>query len=389
MTQGDNVARAITHGPQSHWFGYYDMPCWDSEGRYLLSLGVDFEDRPPAADDVATIGVTDVHTGEYSTLTQTRAFNWQQGAMMHWLPGSEDTIIYNDREGDRFVAVLLNVRTGDRCVLPRATSDVGLGGKLALCLNFARIAETRPGYGYAGLADPFADQAHPRADGVQVMDLASGARRLAVSMQDVYEYLGRPPGMNGAKMWFNHTLLNPSETRFAFLVRWRQEAETGWRTLMFTAAPDGTDLKLLLGDGMVSHYDWRNDREILAWTRIGDRGDAFYLIDEPTGEATVVGAGLLTQDGHCSYSHNGKWILTDTYPDRETFERRLLIYVPDDGRLVEVGRYASPPPYVGEIRCDLHPRWSRDDRQICFDSVHEGQRQVYVIDTPEMARPEA
>ena len=384
MRESGNPARAMAHGPQSHWFGYYDMPCWDRTGRFLLSLGADFEDRPPLADDVATIGLTDTETGEDRVLSQTRAFNWQQGAMLHWLPGSDDTIIFNDRVGGRFVSVLLDVSSGRRTILGPATSDVGLRGQAALCLNFARIAETRPGYGYAGLADPFANDPHPAADGVHAMDLGTGKYRLVVSMQDVYEYLGRPAEMDGARMWFKHTLLNPSETRFAFLVRWRPHGETGWRTLMFTAAPTGAGLKLLLGDGMVSHYDWRNDREVLAWTRIGDQGSAFYLIDEPTGEARIVGEGVLTQDGHCSYSHNAKWILTDTYPDPETFERKLLIYVPDDGRLVEVGRYASPPPYVGEIRCDLHPRWSWDDAQICFDSVHEGQRQVYVVDTPQI-----
>jgi len=135
---------------------------------------------------------------------------------------------------------------------------------------------------------------------------------------------------------------------------------------------------------MVSHFDWRNDAEILAWTRIGDEGDHFHLVDDVTGEHRIVGPELLTQDGHCSYSHNGKWILTDTYPDPDTYERTLKIYVPAEDREVIVGRYLSPPPFVGEIRCDLHPRWSRDDRQICFDSVHEGHRQVYIVDTPDL-----
>jgi len=35
---------------------------------------------------------------------------------------------------------------------------------------------------------------------------------------------------------------------------------------------------------------------------------------------------------------------------------------------------------TGEMRCDLHPRWSRQGTQVCFDSVHEGPRQMYVCD---------
>ena len=384
--QGTNAdARAVTRGPLYHWFGYYDMPCWDSSGRYLLSLEVPFQDRPPVADDVATVGMTDLVTDEYVRLTQTRAFNWQQGAMMHWLPSEPGRkIIFNDRAEGRFVSVMMDVFSGERRVLGPATSDVGQAGELALGLNFARIAETRPGYGYAGLSDPYADELYPAGDGVSVLDLATGREWLAVSMRDVYGLVGRPAEMASAKMWFNHTLLNPGETRFAFLVRWRATGESSWRTLMFTANPDGSRLRLLLGEGMVSHFDWRNDAEILAWTRSGDGGDHFYLVNDLTGEYRIVGPELLTQDGHCSYSHNGKWILTDTYPDLDTHRRTLKIYVPSEDREVIIGRYLSPPPFVGEIRCDLHPRWSRDDRQICFDSVHEGHRQVYIVDTPDL-----
>ena len=43
------------------------------------------------------------------------------------------------------------------------------------------------------------------------------------------------------------------------------------------------------------------------------------------------------------------------------------------------GHYATPK-LSKENRCDLHPRWSRDGRQVCIDSVHEHQRQMYVLD---------
>lgn len=386
MPPNDAPICAVTRGPRYHWFGYYDMPAWDVTGRYLLSLEVDFQTRPPTADDTAIIGMTDLVTGQWIPLTTTRAFNWQQGAMMHWLPwGAGREVIYNDRVDGRFVAMVMDVETRTCRVLGRATSDVGLRGGVALGLNFARIAVTRPGYGYAGLPDPYAAEHHPEGDGVHAIDLSTGRDRLIVSMRQVFELLGRPDDMAATPMWFNHTLLNPSETRLAFLVRWRPpDVAPRWKTLMFTVNPDGSDLRLLLGDGMVSHFDWRNDREILAWTRIGSGGDHFYLIDDRTGEYRVIGGELLTQDGHCSYSHNGRWIVTDTYPDPQTRLRTLKVYVVGEDREVVVGRFLSPPPFEGEIRCDLHPRWRRDDRQICIDSVHEGDRQVYVIDTPDI-----
>jgi Tol biopolymer transport system component len=36
--------------------------------------------------------------------------------------------------------------------------------------------------------------------------------------------------------------------------------------------------------------------------------------------------------------------------------------------------------YDGPARTDLHPRWSRDGKLITFDSIHEGERQIYLVD---------
>lgn len=34
----------------------------------------------------------------------------------------------------------------------------------------------------------------------------------------------------------------------------------------------------------------------------------------------------------------------------------------------------------GDMRCDLHPRWSRDGKYICVDCSMGGDRQMYLVD---------
>lgn len=68
--------------------------------------------------------------------------------------------------------------------------------------------------------------------------------------------------------------------------------------------------------------------------------------------------------------------------------RRLILYNVQERRRVDIGRFFAPKELDGEIRCDLHPRWSRDEKWVCIDSVHEGSRQVYVVDvSPIVGRP--
>ena len=47
-------------------------------------------------------------------LGTTRAWNWQQGCMLQWLPGSNSKVIWNDREGNRFVSRILDVHSRER-----------------------------------------------------------------------------------------------------------------------------------------------------------------------------------------------------------------------------------------------------------------------------------
>ncbi|MCA9248551.1 MAG: hypothetical protein KDA42_15605, partial [Planctomycetales bacterium] len=150
--------RQITHGPKHHWFGYYDKFQFDATGRYVLSNQVDFEHRSPGANDVIQVGMVDLAENDrWIELGEARAWNWQQGCMLQWLPGSNRRVIWNDREGDHFVSRILDVRTRALRTIEQPIYSVSPDGKFAVAPDFRRIADVRPGYGYAGLEDPHAD----------------------------------------------------------------------------------------------------------------------------------------------------------------------------------------------------------------------------------------
>lgn len=372
------TVRAITAGPRRHFFGYYEMRPWDRSGRYHLVLEVDFMDRRPTPQDEVTLGVVDLGDGDrFRPLARVKAWSWQQGCMQHWLAGTPDTVLFNDRRDGQFVCVAHEMGPGRQRIIGPAIAALTADGRLGATLNFARIAVTRPGYGYEGLADPFAAENESARDGLGILDLAAGRHAMALTFADVAERLGKAFEHAGKKMYFNHVLFNPSGTRLAVIVRWVL-GEESWATQMWTVGPRGEQPTLALAGPMVSHYAWKDDDTFVAWARV-DGADAMYEVDalNRAGPRAVF-TDTIRCDGHICYSPDRRWVVCDTYPDGQG-KRHLFLVNCTSGQRVELGAYFSMPVPFGDIRCDLHPSFSDDGRQLAFDSTHDGSRQRYVL----------
>ncbi|MFW5858011.1 MAG: hypothetical protein ACOCX4_09045 [Planctomycetota bacterium] len=384
MTVAHVPVRALTQGPKHHWFGYYDKLEFDPAGRRVLGMEVDFEGRSPRAEDRIRIGLVDLADGDrWVDLGGTRAWCWQQGCMLQWLPGSDRKVIYNDREADRFVSRILDVETGEVETVPHPVYALSPDGRTAVAPDFRRINDMRPGYGYAGLPDPHTDDPAPATSGIERIDLANGTAELVVPLSRMLEIPCPHADLSTAKHYFNHLLVSPDGTRFEFLHRWRYPTGGGFQTRMLTAAMDGSDLRVVDDYGGTSHFVWRDPETIIAYSHHPSHGNAFYLY--PDTDARVdpepVGLDVMPENGHCTYLADPDWILNDTYPQGQARLQELYLYHVPTGRRVEIGAFPSPPAYTGEWRCDLHPRSSPDGRTVVFDSTHEGAgRQLYLAE---------
>lgn len=375
--------RAITKGPKFHWFGYYDKLEFDPTGRYVLSNEVTFEGRSPRADDTIRVGMVDLKDNDrWIDLGETRAWNWQQGCMLQWVPGSKSEVLWNDRVDGAYVSHILDVKSGKKRTIPHAVYTLASSGKWGIACDFRRLNDVRPGYGYAGIADPNRDKLIPEDVGIWKVDLATGKRSLLISVADAAR-IPYPAGYSeNAKHWFNHLLIAPDDKRFIFLHRWRGKKEgTSFATRMFTADSDGKNLHILDPYGKTSHFVWRDKDSVIAWAWHPSKGDRFYLYRDRTEQVEVIGDGVMTVNGHCTYlpKRGNRWVLNDTYPDKE---RKQNVYVFDTktGERKPLGSLLSPKEYTGEWRCDTHPRSSPDGRSVVVDSPHAGGRQMYLFD---------
>ena len=372
--------RALTRGPRFHWFAYYDKLQFDPTGRYALCNEVDFEHRSPNADDAIRIGMVDTQDGDkWIELGESRAWNWQQGCMLQWLPGSASEVIWNDRQDNQFISHILDVKSGKRRTLPAPVYAISPDGRWAVTPDFRRLNDCRPGYGYAGIPDPAGNVQAPEDAGIWKVDLETGKPSLLISLADLAK-VEQPGGFpDGAKHWVNHLLVAPDGRRFVFLHRWRGQADRGFHTRMFTVGADAKNLYMLNASGKVSHFIWRDPSHILAYAGQGKKDWRFQVFEDQTVKVEEV-EGMLTRDGHCTYLPGKQWILCDTYPDKDRNQNPYLLHLITK-KGVPLGHFRSPPEYKGEWRCDLHPRFSPDGTKVTIDSPHGGNgRQLYMLD---------
>ena len=375
--------RAITKGPKFHWFGYYDKLEFDPTGRYVLGNEVDFEGRSPKAEDTIRVGMVDLQDNDrWIDLGESRAWNWQQGCMLQFVPGSKTDVIWNDRVDGEFVSHIVNVKTGRKRTISSPVYTLAASGRWGIVCDFRRLNDVRPGYGYAGVPDPNRGKLIPEDVGIWKVDLESGKRELLISVADAAA-IPYPGGYSeNAKHWFNHLLIAPDDRRFIFLHRWRGKKEgAGFSTRMFTANSSGKDLHVLDPYGKTSHFVWRDATSVLAWAWHPSKGDRFYLYQDRTAQVEVVGEGVMTVNGHCTYlpKRGNRWVLNDTYPDKE---RKQNVYVFDTktGERKPLGSLVAPKEYAGEWRADTHPRSSPDGQSVVVDSAHRGGRQMYLFE---------
>ena len=390
--------RAITRGPKQHWFAYYDKRQFDPTDRFVLANQVEFEGRSPTGVDSIAVGYVDTAEDDrWVEIGRSHAWGWQQGCMLQWVGDGGDKILWNDREGDSFVCRIYSKHDGSLRTIPRPIYTITSDGKFGLSVDFRRINNLRPGYGYGGLADPHVADRAPAESGIWRVDLETGESQMILSLAEVAT-IPWPDGDTHAEAWhyFNHLLINPSGTRFIVLHRFRPkfdpqtlEFEGGFVTRMFTANMDGSDRYVLDPSGYTSHFIWKNDQQATMWTRPEGQPNGFYQFTDRTREVEPVGHAKMPTNGHNTYlgSPGGKyreWILNDTYPDRATSRQAVYLYHVPSGRRIDLGHFPSPPAYRGEWRCDTHPRSNEDGTLVTIDSPHDGGRQVYLLDIREV-----
>jgi hypothetical protein len=128
---------------------------------------------------------------------------------------------------------------------------------------------------------------------------------------------------------------------------------------------------------MVSHCYWMTNTKIIGYLRY-DNQNAYFEIDTLTNEITLNQkmSELQIGDGHPNASQNQ--IVFDSYPNKSRMQK-LFLYDNAENKVDELMEVFNGLSYQNQSRCDLHPRFNKEEKILFFDTVFENGRKHFYI----------
>lgn len=365
----------LAPGDGHYFHGFCHLQPWDAVQKRFLCHRLPFADRLPGPADFCQLGFIDLKKGCFHAFAQTTAWNFQLGSMLQWL--DQDRVIYNTAADGKLLARVHDLRRQTEIDLPTTFFEVSPGGDEAAGFDMGRGEAVNPGYSYTGSAYPLFDRPAPVDEGLMIMDPSTGRGRMVISYAELATRFFAPQWRH-EPILLGRILYSPGGRRLAFSARYWETGTRRRRTVLFILDRK-TDIvrEIIPADWNPQHFAWRDDQSLLAWSQPPESPPGFYLVQALENiPPKPVARDILTCDGHVGWFNRGKSLITDTFrrPDGYQHLYRFDIGV-DSAR--HLGKFPAEKRPM-DLRCDLHPCLSPDEKWLAVDSFHEEFRGIYL-----------
>lgn len=408
----------------SEWFGYYNYDILSSDHTKVLCNRITEDGISPCANILIEVGYYDIPSGVWHHVGNSDSWNWQQGCMLQWL--NDEEIIFNSSRGNHHIAIIHNIHTGKQRTIDWAIYGITPDGKKSISLDMERAHWCRA-YHYESVIDETKDGVLYEDDGIFEIDLTNNLRTRIVSIQDIIALDSRPY-FKHAKHWLEHIMINQDGTKFCVLHRFSPVNNVyQYKTRLIIVDMNTHRMECIKNweSTQWSHFGWYgNDFCIYAYpSRIKISNKDFASTSSLPTKALkkkslklqikkIVGSmipiwlddmlrktrkhyqfystinneyriidcfknAMFDIDGHPSFVPGGKYVITDTYPNKKKTQH-LVIYNRTNKKYLVLAAFNAY--YKGNpASCDLHPKLSKDGQYVAVDSAHDEKHHVIVF----------
>lgn len=405
------------------WFGYYNYDPLSGDKQRLLCGRAGKDGVAPKKGDVIDIGYFDIATRDWHKVGESDSWNWQQGAMEQWL--GDEEIIFNNSNGIHLFSEIHNVFSGEKRIVNWPIYGITPDYGKSIALNLERSYWCRA-YHYQSVVNERLKGKVIEEDGIFSVDLRTGEKTRIISINDVI-CTGWTPEFENAQHWLEHIMISPSGSKFCFLHRFALSDNVySYKTRLFIADIDGANLTIV-GDWHKqdwSHFGWVNDDSFTVYSyeqyrryeprpfsqllpkhpfrallklyngltyrffpyfvsRFLNGKRQYYQCYSLNGHGvyenrTNIETSFFNIDGHPSFTKDGKYMITDSYPDRKGYQRLIIYNTLTNKGIIVAMLYAGLKDTPAS--CDLHPKLNRDNSIVCVDTAYDGRHHMIVFE---------
>lgn len=371
---------------EGYFFGFHDITPFSFDNSKVLANGFDIPLRMPTNDEALAVGYfnfSDGKLGDFIKVSESFAWNYHKGCRLQWL--NKSSVIFNSVIEENLISKIVNINSKEETIINYPVDTVSEDGCWATSYSYERLNELMPGYGYNYMDEGHLEENNSKQTGLFLVDLINNKRKLLVSLFDLSTSVNLDTSVQNYRHYVTHSEFSKDGRYISFLHRWTLEDIRDRTTRLVIYDLTNKNYFILPTDGMVSHYVWNENNQIIAYCTVEGK-DGHVLFNIPNiNDYQNIDSNILNSDGHQSFITPSTFI-TDMYPDRYRNSKIFKVNIESNDVELLASVY-SPKKYQtrdfkNHIACDLHPRAAPNGKYISFDSVKSGKRSLCVMELP-------
>lgn len=411
----------------SEWFGYYNYDTLNADCSMMLCNRASFDGVAPQKGMTIDVGYYSLSDGVWHKISTTDSWNWQQGAMAQWLPTHDKSnqVIFNTSRQNHLVSKIVNLETREERDIDWTIYGITPDGKKSIALEMERSRWCRA-YHYKSVENYSQEGRIIDSDGIFEIDLSSNQRKRIVSIHDVVA-MDADSDFDNKKHWLEHIMISPQGRRFCFLHRFSDiDNVFNYTTRLCIADCNGENLQVIPGWRKFkwTHFGWKSDDEFVIYTYTKPRFYSKYDFRESLAKKACIDIfkslycavasrmpypvnyilndnrsyyqlyradnkhvfahvedwqrSYFTIDGHPSFTLDGRYMITDSYPDKNGYQR-LIVFDTRTRRGIIIAKFFAF--YKGNpASCDLHPKLCKNGKYVVIDTAYDEKHHMLLLE---------